>query len=79
MKIMTPNIARAGTSLTEQADKILTAERRLDDARNLITCIFMVARELGGIADPIKTASNIASAMIAEAVDLLEQARGAST
>jgi hypothetical protein len=72
---MTPNLARVGTSLTEQVDKILTAERRLDDALNLITCIFMVARELGGIA-PIKTASNIASGMIAEAVELLEQARG---
>jgi hypothetical protein len=75
---MTPNLARVGTSLTEQADKILTAERRLDDAGNLVSCIFLAASELGGICDPIKAVANIASAKIAEAVELLEQARGAS-
>jgi hypothetical protein len=67
MKMMTPNLARVGTSVTEQTDKILSAERRLDDARNLVAGIFVMAKDLGGVADPIKTAANIAGAMIAEA------------
>jgi hypothetical protein len=61
--------------LTEQMDKIITAEHRLDDAKNLIECIFLLTKDLGGIADPIKTASNLAGEKIVEAIALLEQAR----
>jgi hypothetical protein len=40
-----------------------------------VSCIFLAAKELGGIADPIRTAANIAGERIGEAVALLEQAR----
>jgi hypothetical protein len=68
-------LSRRGTSMTEQAEKIASAERRLDDAQNLISCVDLASRELGGIADPIRAVANIAAEKIGEAVALLEQAR----
>ena len=56
-------------------DKIITAEHRLDDARNLIEAVFILSKDIGGLADPIKTASNLAGEKIIEAIALLEQAR----
>jgi hypothetical protein len=61
--------------VTEQMDKIISAEHRLDDARNLVEAIFVLAKDLKGIADPIKTSANLAGEKIIEALALLEQAR----
>jgi hypothetical protein len=61
--------------VTEQTDKIITAEHRLDDARNLVEAVFILSKDIGGLADPIKTASNLAGEKIIEAIALLEQAR----
>jgi hypothetical protein len=59
--------------MSEQMDKIISAEHLLDDARNLVECMFLATKDLGGIADPFKTASSIAGGKIGEAIALLDE------